>query len=329
MNLNCPHKVATATPARCWRAAVLYLLLPLLVVSVQAQVTVTLELEKSRFLPRESMLAKLKIVNFSGQTLVFGEDDHWLQFQIESESGEEIIPITDPPPVKGRFTVESSIRATKEVDIAPHYALELTGRYTLTAKVHIKQWGKQLTAKPVKFDITNGTVLWEQIFGLPLKKGELPGQPRQVRRYVLQQAKHLNAMSLYARVDDGLGGKVHRVLPICPMVSFNKPKAQVGPNGNLHVLCQTGAREYNYSVIDPGGTISTRRHYLIVTNRPRLDFKDGKIIVAGGYQITRPDDLPSNKKVGAEPELIVPSNEPRPIPNIKPPVPVPTKHTGT
>ena len=158
MNLNCPDTVATTTFALRWRAAALCLLLPLLAASVQAQVTVTLELQKSRFLPRESMLAKLKIVNFSGQTLVFGEDNHWLQFQIESETGEEITPITDPPPVKGRFTVESSIRATKELDIAPHYALERAGRYTLTATVHIKQWGKQLTAKPVKFDITNGTV---------------------------------------------------------------------------------------------------------------------------------------------------------------------------
>ena len=68
-------------------------------------------------------MAKNKIVNFSGQTLLFGEDDHWLQFQIQTEDGEEIVPIADPPPVKGRFTVESSIRAIKEVDIAPYYAL--------------------------------------------------------------------------------------------------------------------------------------------------------------------------------------------------------------
>jgi len=305
-----------------------WLLLALLPMCGQAQVTVELELEKNRLLPRESLLTKLKIVNFSGQTLVFGEDDHWLQFQLESETGEEITPIADPPPVKGRFTVESSIRATKEVDIAPYYALEQAGRYTLTAKVIIKQWGKQLTAKPVKFDVTNGTILWEQAFGLPLKKDDPPGQPRQVRRYVLQQAKHLKAMSLYARVDDGPGGRVHRVLPVSAMVSFNPPKAQVDPLGNLHVLCQSRAREYNYSVIDPDGKINTRRHYLIAANRPRLGFKEGKIIVVGGFQLTRPDDLPSNKKEGEKPEPVVPDNAPRPLPNIKPPVPLPTKRAG-
>ncbi len=328
MNLTYTENAAVTVPVKFWRAAAVWLLLPVLAASVQAQVTVTVELGKNRFLPRESLLAKLKIVNFSGQTLLFGEDDHWLQFQLESETGEEIAPIADPPPVKGRFTVESSIRATKEMDIAPYYALEQAGRYTLTAKVIIKQWGKQLTAKPVKFDVTNGTILWEQAFGLPLKKDDPPGEPRQVRRYVLQQAKHLKAMSLYARVDDGPGGHVHRVLPVCAMVSFNPPKAQVDPRGNLHVLCQSGAREYIYSVIDPDGKINTRRHYLIAANRPRLGFKEGEIMVVGGFQLTRPDDLPSNKKEGGKPESVVPGNEPRPLPNIKPPVLLPAKRAG-
>ncbi|MEE2946942.1 MAG: hypothetical protein VX392_01365 [Verrucomicrobiota bacterium] len=291
----------------------------------QAQVKMTLEMGKKRFLPRESMPVQLKIVNFSGQTLMFGEDDHWLQLNIQTETGEEITPIADPPPVKGRFTVESSIRATKEIDIAPYYALEQAGRYTLTAKVAIRQWGKQFDAKPVKFDVTNGTVLWEQAFGLPLRKGDPPGQPRQIRRYVLQQAKRLKAMSLYARVDDGPGGRVHRVMPVCAMVSFNLPKAQVDPKGNLHVLCQSGGREYNYSVIDPDGQLKVRRHYLIAASRPRLDFKNGEIIVVGGFKLTRPDDLPSVKKEGNEPELItLPGDKPGPIHNIKPPVPLPT-----
>ena len=297
-------------------------------VIVQAQVQVTVELEKDRFLPRETLPVRVKVVNFSGQTLVFGEDNEWLQFQVETETGEEIPPITDPPSVKGRFTVESSIRATKEIDISPYYALEQAGRYLLTAKVYIRQWGKQISTKAVKFDVSNGAVLWEQAFGLPLENGDPSGQPRQIRRYVLQQAKRLKAMSLYARVDDGPGGKVHRVMPVCSMVSFNTPKAQVDPKGNLHVLCQSGGREYTYSVIDPDGQIKVRRQYLIASDRPRLDFRDGNIVVVGGFKLTRPDDLPSKKKGGEEPEpIIVPENKPRPIPKIKPPVPVPTTNS--
>ena len=290
--------------------------------SSSAQVNATLEIDKSRLLPRETFVARLKIVNFSGQTLVFGEDNNWLQFEIETETGEVVTPIAEPPKVEGRFTVESSIRATKRIDLAPYYALEKAGNYKLIAKVYVKQWKRSLPVKPVKFTVSNGSILWHRTFGLPVKEGEPAGQPKQ-RRYVLQQAKNLRMMTLYARVDDGPGARVHRVFPVCPMVAFNDPTAQVDPTGNLHILCQSGARTYNYTVLDPDGKIRIRHHYQIVGSRPRLNFKDGKIHVAGGLKLLRPDDIPTKKKDNDQPELILPKKATQPIPIIQEPVPEP------
>lgn len=284
-----------------------------------AQVTATLEINKSQLLPRETFFVRLKIVNFSGQTLVFGEDNNWLQFQIENEVGEVIDPISEPPNVEGRFTVESSIRATKQIDLSSYYALEKAGRYKITAKLYVKQWGRLLSVNPVKFDIVNGSVLWQQMFGVPLKKGELPSQLKR-RRYVLQKAKNLRMMTLYVRVDDGPGGRVHKVSPVCPMVTFNEPVAQVDPTGNLHVLCQSGARTYNYSVLSPDGVIKIRHHYNIVGSRPRLGFREGKIVVVGGLKLLRPDDVPSRKNDKEKPKLIVPETANKPIPVIREPV---------
>ena len=292
--------------------------------SVAAQVTATLEIDKSRMLPRETFIARVKIVNFSGQTLVFGEDNDWLQFEIETENGEVLTPVKEPPNVEGRFTVESSIRATKHVDLAPYYALDRAGNFKLTAKVHVKQWKQTLPIAPVKFTIFNGSVLWHRTFGVPVKEGEPAGQPKQ-RRYVLQQAKNLRMMTLYARVDDGPGGKVYKVFPICPMVTFNEPTAQVDPTGNLHVLCQSGARTYNYTVLDSDGKTKVRRHYQIVGSRPRLDFKDSKIVVVGGLKLLRPDDIPSRKKEKEQPKLILPKKATQPIPVIREPVPAPNR----
>ena len=290
--------------------------------SSSAQVNATLEIDKSRLLPRQTFVARLKIVNFSGQTLVFGEDNNWLQFEIETETGEVVTPIAEPPKVEGRFTVESSIRATKRIDLAPYYALEKAGNYKLIAKVYVKQWKRSLPVKPVKFTVSNGSILWHRTFGLPVKEGEPAGQPKQ-RRYVLQQAKNLRMMTLYARVDDGPGARVHRVFPVCPMVAFNDPTAQVDPTGNLHILCQSGARTYNYTVLDPDGKIRIRHHYQIVGSRPRLNFKDGKIHVAGGLKLLRPDDIPTKKKDNDQPELILPKKATQPIPIIQEPVPEP------
>ena len=142
--------------------------------SSSAQVNATLEIDKSRLLPRETFVARLKIVNFSGQTLVFGEDNNWLQFEIETETGEVVTPIAEPPKVEGRFTVESSIRATKRIDLAPYYALEKAGNYKLIAKLYVKQWKRSLPVKPVKFSVFNGSILWHRTFGMPVKEGEPP-----------------------------------------------------------------------------------------------------------------------------------------------------------
>ena len=138
-----------------------WLLLALMgsVASMTAQVTATLEVDKSRLLPRETFNVSLKIVNFSGQTLVFGEDNDWLQLEIETETGEVLTPIAEPPKVEGRFTVESSIRATKRIDLAPYYALDRAGNYKLTAKLYVKQWKRPLPVKPVKFSVFNGSIL--------------------------------------------------------------------------------------------------------------------------------------------------------------------------
>ena len=295
-------------------------------ISAKAQVTATLELDKDQLLPRETFFVRLKVVNFSGQTLVFGEDNNWLQFQIVNDVGEVIDPISEPPLVKGRFTVESSIRATKQIDLSSYYALEKAGRYKLTAKLFVKQWGKMLPVNPIKFNVVNGSVLWQQMFGLPLKKDEPLSKPKQ-RRYVLQQAKNLRMMTLYVRVDDGPGGRVHKVSQLCPMVTFNEPVAQVDPVGDLHVLCQSGARTYNYSVLTPDGKIKIRHHYKIVGSRPRLGFKQGKIVVFGGMKLLRPDDIPSLKNNNDKPKLILPKATTNPIPVIREPFPDANKST--
>jgi len=158
------------------------------------------------------------------------------------------------------------------------------------------------------------------MFGLPLKKDEPLTKPKQ-RRYVLQQAKNLRMMTLYVRVDDGPGGRVHKVSQLCPMVTFNEPVAQVDPVGDLHVLCQSGARTYNYSVLTPDGKIKIRHHYKIVGSRPRLGFKQGKIVVFGGMKLLRPDDIPSLKNNNDKPKLILPKATTNPIPVIREPFP--------
>lgn len=255
---------------------------------VTAQVNVDLSLDQDQFLPGESLQIGVRIINFSGQTLRVGKDNDWLRFTIEG-AGNSIVPISGDVPVQGEFEVESSTVATRRVDLEPYFALNHPGRYLVTATVKLKQWDKDLVSKSKAFNIIAGTKLWEQDFGVPNAAGQSP----EVRKYALQQAIHLKQMKLYARVTDQSESRVFRVFPIGPMVSFSKPECQIDKSSNLHVLYQTGARSFNYSVINPDGRLLVRETYDYSDTRPvlRID-REGRILIGGGMRRLSSDDLP-------------------------------------
>jgi glycine/D-amino acid oxidase-like deaminating enzyme len=77
------------------------------------------------------------------------------------------------------------------------------------------------------------------------------------------------------------------------MVSFSKPECQIDKSSNLHVLYQTGARSFNYSVINPDGRLLVRQTYDYSDTRPvlRID-REGRILIGGGVRRSSSDDLP-------------------------------------
>ena len=148
--------------------------LSLLAFQLSAQVTVEVTLGQDQFLPGESLPVAARIVNRSGQTLRMGDTEGWLTFSVESREGSIVVKTGDAP-VKGEFTLQSSERATRRVDLAPYFNLGRPGRYTIRATVVIKEWNQTITSAPKSFDVVEGAKLWEQEVGLP----ELPGVTNQ------------------------------------------------------------------------------------------------------------------------------------------------------
>jgi len=255
---------------------------------VSAQVSVELTLEQDQYLAGESVPVGVRITNFSGQTLHFGKDRDWLHFTIEGRDN-YIVPSSGEVPVQGEFVVESSGVATRRVDVAPYFALSKPGRYLVTAAVKLKEWEKELVSKPKPLDVIAGTKLWEQEIGVPDTAGHAP----EVRKYALQQAIHLKQMKLYVRVTDQSESRIIRVFPIGPLISFSSPEHQIDQSSNLHVLYQTGAKSFNYSVITPDGQLLVRETYEYTDTRPglRVD-RQGRIFIRGGARRVSSDDLP-------------------------------------
>ncbi|MBI2946902.1 MAG: hypothetical protein HYY23_04595 [Verrucomicrobia bacterium] len=254
-------------------------------------VSVELSMDQQYFLPGESLIVKVRVTNYSGQTLNLGKEDDWLTFTIEGRK-DSVVSRLAPVPVQGEYTLESSRSGTKAVDLVPYYDLSRPGNYTITAIVQIPQWGRSVQSASKAFNIIRGTRLWEQEFGVPQLEG-VSGERPEIRKYALVQTIHQKHITLYFRLSDPADSRVLRIFAIGPMVSLSRPEPQLDKFSNLHLLYQITARSFSYSAISPDGLVIARETYDYSDRKPKLQADaDGRIKVIGGVRRFTSDDLP-------------------------------------
>ena len=267
-----------------------------------AQVSLELILDQDQFLLNESLPVKVRITNRSGQALSLGQEKNWLRFTIESREGFFVASIGELP-LEGDLTVESSMTAHRTVDLMPYFDLSQPGRYTVSASLNLKQWSMEVPSKPKSFEISRGTKIWEQEFGVPKGDGGLP----EVRKFALQQANYMKRLTLYVRLTDLDEHRVFKVFPAGPLLSISRPEAQIDRASNLHLLFQTGAHSFLYEVVNPEGDVVVRQTHDYAGTRPVLrSSDDGKTFVAGGARRVTATDLPVPSAVPATNTVIPP-----------------------
>ena len=272
-------------------------MITLSVVRSWGQVQVHVIMGQEQYLPGEAINLKVRVVNHSGHTLRFGEDNSWLHLSVQ-ESDSSVVARLSEVPVQGEFVLPPSKMATKELNIEPHFALNRPGQFSVSASVHIEEWNQSITSAAEPFNIVSGTRLWEKTFGLASSE---PGRAPEVRKYLLQQANYLKAhIRLYARVTDGQEEHTYGVVPIGPMTSFSRPKAVLDRESNLHILYLSGPRIATYCKISPDAEVLEFEKREYSNNRPRLSAsEDGTITIQGGVRVSPP---PSNAPPATEPE---------------------------
>jgi hypothetical protein len=257
-----------------------------------AQVDVEVVMDQEQFLPSESVPVAVRVTNRSGQPLHLGADADWLTFNVESVDGFIVMKNAEVP-VLGEFDLGSSQVATKRVDLQPYFDLKRQGRYRIVATLRIKARSVETPSLPKEFDVISGAELWSQDFGVPIPAG-VTNQPPEVRKYTLEEANYLREqLRMYVMVSDPAGSHVFKVSPIGPMVSFSQPEVQLDPLSDLHLIYQSGAKTFTYSVVNPDGTILLQDIYDYVDKRPRLALNPtGDVVVIGGVRRLKPGELP-------------------------------------
>lgn len=254
-------------------------------------ISVEVQFDQDYFLPHETLVAKVRITNFSGQTLTLGKDPKWLTFSVQGERG-FIVPQVRDVPVLGEFELASAQVATRSVDIAPCYELSRPGRYRIMAAVRVAPGLPPLESPYAAFDLIKGVKIWEQAFGLPQPEGIENKEP-EVRKYALVQTSHQARLRIYLRLSNAAESRVFKLISVGPMVSFSKPEPQLDRYSNLHLLYQVGPKTYLYSAVTPDGFIIARETYEASGSRPALKgAENGRIRVVGGVRRVAPSDIP-------------------------------------
>ncbi|MBM3878861.1 MAG: hypothetical protein FJ387_03970 [Verrucomicrobia bacterium] len=266
-----------------------------------AQVTVEVEFDQDQYLPHEALFALVRITNFSGRTLTLGQEPEWLTFGVESVQGHLVLRHSAPAVIE-EFQVPSSARATRRVDLAPHFDLSQPGRYEVVATVRVRELGAEISSRPAAVNVIKGTELWSQVVGVPAT-GESAAQPPELRRYALLQAFNKKVIRLYVQVTEPETERTYGVYPIGPMLSFSRPEAQIDRRANLHVLFQTGARPFTYCVVAPDARLAVRQTHHYTDTRPALrGDAQGNIVVYGGVRVRDLTDLPAPAPAARPPE---------------------------
>ena len=265
-------------------------------------VSAELSLEQNQLLPDEKMHLKLSIENRSGQDLKLGTTDDWLAFTVLGEKNAVVPQLgTNHVYIDGETNVPAGMSASREFNLTPYFDFRRPGNYSVKATIKLPQWGQEITVPAVKFTIVNGTRLADlpdidMPVGVPTMPGQA-GQPPEIRRYFLEKSDATMGGKLYVRLTDGTGSQTLMLVPIGLFFPFNQPDVKLDQYNELHVLHQTGGKEFTYCVIDTLGLMVERQTYLSTDRRPvlRIDGTNG-VVVVGGARAVSPSDLPPPQK---------------------------------
>jgi hypothetical protein len=249
-------------------------------------ISAELELSQDQYLPDEDLQLKVKITNRSGQPVSFGLDDKWISFTIVGENN-YIVPRISEMPVAGEFTLLTGQTGERALNPTPYFDFRRQGHYRISAVLRISQWKNlEIPCKSASFTVASGLPIRGRAnlqFGVPPPPGVTNALP-EVRNYSLIKVAYLDNLKLYFRLTDS-NGRTLKVYPLSRMLSFSDPEAQLDRDNNLHVLMQTGARSFTYSIVNTDGRLLTQQIYEYTTTRPELRVTDdGTIFVGGGVR---------------------------------------------
>lgn len=271
-----------------------YLLFLFLAATAQAQVTVSLKIDRPQYLTHEAVSAVVTITNRSGKELFLQSTTKgtlavsWLDFKMRDGRGKVVARSNQAVFRAAKIPAGQSV--ARKINLGQMFPLNTSGNFSVVANV---REGDDLaqpniyTSDSERFSINDGRTLFKQRFGAP-------GTPAPEREYEVLAYNDGQTTSIYASVLDTKRGTSISTFRLSTALLFRAPQASLDGKNNLHVLYLANPAIYVHAKVDTeGNVIDTKYYQRADTSTPQLmAFSNGEIVTQGG--------IPYDPKAAAE-----------------------------
>lgn len=244
-----------------------------------AQISVTMKVERDTYLVNEPVTAVVSITNRSGRELFLHSKPmgkiakSWLDFALR-RTGEQNLTRYN----KGVFRaakIPPGQTIARRVNLSQLYRISQSGNFTTNALITID--GQTYRSNPAHFGISAGSVMFSQHFGAPNTK--YPD-----REYRVLTFNDGRKTSIYTAVHDRKTKMSLATGRISNALLFKRPQATLDGDNHLHVLFLSTPEIYVHATVDKDGALLASEFYKRgPTGNPSFEpLPDGEIKVRGG-----------------------------------------------
>jgi len=239
-----------------------------------AQVEVGLRVTPDRAVLHEPIMATVRVVNQTSETIVLRDDTpgQRLWLDIESGPGRTIRPITQailgtPLEVPPRQSV------SRQINITESYDIRVEGPYTVRARL---DWnGEAYVSSRAFLDVAPGL----EVARLVAAASDAPGDRRLYRLLTLNRDR---GDHLFLRIDDQAAQICEAVIHLDRVIRVQPPRMQVDAFHQVHVLHQFGPGRYLHHIFTSSGQMVSRRVFTSEDPGVTLEYgEDGRVMVSG------------------------------------------------
>lgn len=217
-----------------------------------AQIELRLQPVRKDFIVGENVALRLTIVNQTDASFTLKNEPGrtWLNFTLNKRGDSSLIP----PQAAGRFpeiTLTPGSTRSFEFNLKSLYRLTTDGHYTVNATIRMPDGVSTYSSNTARFTMTNGG-----------KLRDFHIQARGERITLSLRLASINGKDcLFGQAINKETNQVLGASFLAEYINFTQPRVLLDKAQNLHVLCQSSADFFTYSVMNTHGKRSSAKLY--------------------------------------------------------------------